>query len=101
MKKLFYIKLVFIITICFGMQTAKAQKIVSEDCMYLSSLHYTAKGMEYWYSKENGGLETITNVPYSKLGCKNCHVKGCDACHAVEKNGKSLYSTEASKNQSM
>jgi len=29
------------------------------------------EGMEYWYDKANGGLEIISGVPYSNLGCKN------------------------------
>ena len=77
------------------------QEIKKESCFFLSSLHYTAKGMEYWYDKANGGLEIISGVPYSNLGCKNCHVPGCDRCHKVEKEGKAEYSTEAAKKQSM
>jgi hypothetical protein len=50
------------------------QKPVEESsCFYLRSLHYTANGMAHWYSKENGGLEQLTGIPYSELGCKNCH----------------------------
>jgi Ni/Fe-hydrogenase subunit HybB-like protein len=67
---------------------------------FISSLHYTARGMNYWYSKVNGGLEKITGVPYSDLGCKNCHVSGCDACHREVKDGKTVYSSTAG-NQSI
>jgi hypothetical protein len=77
------------------------QEIKKENCFFLSSLHYTAKGMEYWYDKANGGLEIIAGVPYSNLSCKNCHVPGCDRCHRVEKDKKLIYSTEAAKNQTM
>ncbi|MGB9630358.1 MAG: hypothetical protein ACPL6D_17015, partial [Thermodesulfobacteriota bacterium] len=77
------------------------QKIKKENCFFLSSLHYTAKGMGYWYDKANGGLEIISGVPYSNLGCKNCHVPGCDRCHKVEKDKTFKYSTEAAKNQAM
>jgi hypothetical protein len=81
--------------------TTKAQNIKAEDCMFLSSLHYTANGMGYWYSKENGGIERITGIPYSDLGCKNCHIKGCDQCHIKGEQGKSIYSTEAARDQDM
>jgi len=104
MKRLFLIAL---ITACFmgftiyNYATSYEIEVKSEDCIYFSSLHYKAKGMEYWYSKENGGLETITDIPYSQLGCKNCHAKGCYTCHKTVKEGKAFYSTEAAKNQSM
>jgi len=61
---------------------AGAQEIT--DCFYLKSLHYTARGMEYWYEAKQGGLETLTGVPYDKLGCKGCHNGGCDVCHKAE-----------------
>ncbi|MBN1356296.1 hypothetical protein JXA40_08550 [bacterium] len=75
------------------------QEIKAEDCMFLKSLHYSARGMEYWYSKETGGLETVTGVPYSDLGCRNCHVKGCDVCHLQESDDHAVYSTKAATNQ--
>jgi len=80
---------------------AAPQEINGDECMFLSGLHYTAKGMEHWHSKEEGGLERITNVPYSELTCKNCHVKSCDICHKVEEQGKSAYSTQTARNQDM
>jgi len=82
---------------------ALSQDIKPKDCFFLSSLHYTAKGMEYWYSKEKGGLELVTGVPYEKLNCQNCHVAGCDVCHKQETIKKDCklqsYSTKVSKNQ--
>jgi len=102
MKRIFYFILFLIVIDCLVTPTSSlAQKIETEDCMFLSSLHYTAKGMEYWYSKENGGLEKITGVPYSELGCKNCHIKGCDNCHKKSKSNKSEYSTTIAGKQSM
>jgi hypothetical protein len=82
-------------------QNAASEEIAAKDLFFLNSLHYTAKGMEYWYSKENGGLELLSGVPYSDLGCKNCHVSGCDRCHKVETDGKAAYSTEAAKKEAM
>jgi hypothetical protein len=32
--------------------------VEESTCFYLRSLHFTAKGMEHWYSKQNGGLES-------------------------------------------
>jgi hypothetical protein len=82
-----------------------AQQIDRKDCFFLSSLHYSAAGMAYWYSKDRGGLELLTGVPYSQLGCKNCHVQGCDRCHRVEIRQKDCqvyeYTTAASRNQSL
>jgi hypothetical protein len=88
--------------VAFGMGgISYAQEIKKENCFFLSSLHYTAKGMGYWYDKANGGIEIVSRVPYSSLGCKNCHVPGCDRCHKVTKDGKVEYSTKPAKNQDM
>jgi hypothetical protein len=82
---------------------AASQQVDPEECFYLQSLHYTAAGMGYWYSKEQGGLETITGIPYEELGCRNCHAEGCDRCHqVVEKKGDCQtyhYSTKAAAQQ--
>jgi hypothetical protein len=84
-------------------QDAISQEIKAEDCFFVSSLHYTASGMEYWYSKKNGGLELLTEIPYDQLTCKNCHTPGCDGCHKAERGEKeckiAFYSTEAAKKQ--
>lgn len=93
---------IFILSFSYG---AGAQSISSEDCFFLDSLHYTAKGMEYWYSEENGGLESITGVPYEDLACQRCHTSGCDQCHKVKTGEKECevfgYSTEAATEQDM
>lgn len=82
-----------------------AFQIDQKSCFYLQSLHFTAAGMAHWYSKENGGLERLTGVPYTDLDCKNCHAGGCDRCHRstrTEKDCETLqYSIKASKNQAM
>ena len=67
-------------TVSFSQTTTKQQ------CIFKSSLHYTSSGMDYWYDKNQGGLETVTGVPYSDLACKNCHIENCDVCHKVEKD---------------
>ncbi len=40
-----------------------------------TSLHNTRNGKPFWYNKENGGFETLTNVPieHENLACTNCH----------------------------
>ena len=102
MKKLLFVTVVAVSLIAVMVsKEATSQEIKGKDCIFHSSLHYTANGMQYWYSKENGGLETVTGIPFSKLTCKNCHVSGCDKCHKVEKDGKARYSTKAAGNQSM
>ena len=84
---------------------AGAQEIKGHDCFFLDGLHYSASGMEYWYSAKNGGLEQLTGIPYAQLGCKNCHTPGCDRCHkseAVEKNCRvAEYTVKAASNQGM
>ncbi|MFC2134436.1 hypothetical protein ACFLTH_07440 [Bacteroidota bacterium] len=48
---------------------------------FTTSLHATGRGMQFWYSEEEGGLEKISGVPYEEHNCSNCHVKSCEACH--------------------
>ena len=66
---------------------------------YEKSLHYTNRGLEYWYSKENGGLERITGIPFSKINCGKCHARTCDTCHVKEANGKPVYSVDTAKSE--
>jgi hypothetical protein len=87
----------FAILLCYGVGYSDEDKINSS--FYQSSLHYTANGMAYWYDKNNGGLESITGVPFNKLNCQHCHASSCDSCHKTTVNGKPLYSTEVAKNQ--
>lgn len=86
----------------FGFLTQlHSEDITKEDCFFLSSLHFTTRGMAYWYDKERGGLETLTGIPYTspQLDCINCHVKSCDVCHKETTGDKSAYSVEAARNQ--
>jgi len=66
---------------------------------YETSLHYTNRGLEYWYAKEQGGLERITGIPFSDLPCARCHVRSCDTCHKKEVEGKAAYSLEPVRSQ--
>jgi hypothetical protein len=70
-----------------------------ETNFYEKSLHYTNKGLEYWYSKDQGGLERLTGIPFSELDCNSCHVRSCDTCHKEEVNGKAKYSLEPARAQ--
>jgi len=92
--------LVFVICICAS-GSLFSQETVKQECLFKSSLHYTAGGMSYWYDKSRGGWESITGVPYNDLGCKNCHIETCDVCHKTEEAGKAAYSNTAAKNQDM
>ena len=93
---------IFFILICFLFSNALlSQEISKENCIFLSSLHYTTKGMEHWYSKSAGGIETLTNIPYSELTCKNCHVSSCDVCHKTTADGRHLYSLETARDQDL
>ncbi len=78
-----------------------AQQITQKDCFFLSSLHYTAKGMGFWYDKENGGFESISEIPYEELACKKCHTASCDVCHKKEVEGELSYSVESAKDQTL
>ena len=97
--------LVFGVFLISGAAQEAAKDVKEKDCFYLSSLHYTAKGMEYWYSKGQGGLEQLTGVPYNDLTCKNCHAGGCDRCHKAEISQKECklykYSTAAARSQNL
>jgi hypothetical protein len=96
---------VLVATFCLLMASlpvvAGAQHTEKQECMYRSSLHYTASGMGYWYDKGNGGLESVTGIPYSELSCKNCHAASCDDCHKTEINGKTAYSTKVARDQGL
>ncbi len=58
---------------------------VAPESLESTALHNTASGMEYWYEREQGGVETITGIAFDDLSCKNCHVPvdGCLVCHAT------------------
>lgn len=79
--------------------TTEEKKPTRETNFYEKSLHYTNRGLEYWYSKEQGGLERITGIPFSELPCARCHVRSCDTCHKEDVDGKSKYSLEPARAQ--
>jgi hypothetical protein len=83
--------------------TAYSEDIKKEDCFFLKGLHYSTRGMAHWYDQANGGLETLTGIPYDspKLDCLNCHVKSCDVCHKTAEGEKSFYTVKAAANQEM
>ena len=45
-----------------------------------TSLHGTARGMQYWYDQPDGA-GAMFGVDYAATGCGNCHTNGCDDCH--------------------
>ena len=61
---------------------------------YEKSLHYTNRGLEYWYSKDHGGEELASEIPISNLKCSGCHASTCDVCHTKEVKGKPTYSND-------
>ena len=67
-----------------------------EQSFFENSLHHTGEGMRYWYEKDDGFMQ-MTGVPYDNLGCKNCHVKTCDPCHAEKQGDVMAFSTEKAK----
>lgn len=51
-----------------GLPAAQAQ---SEN--FDTSLHATRVGKPWWYDKDNGGFELLTDIPIDQLGCVECH----------------------------
>lgn len=101
MKKMIRLFLVVFFVTGGMLVAAYSEDIKKEDCLFLNSLHHTARGMAYWYAKEQGGLETLTGIPYAspKLDCVNCHIKSCDQCHKTVEGDKIFYTTKAARNQ--
>lgn len=100
MKKLRMIQAVVLLAMTFFVAHASfSVEEKKQDSFFYSSLHYTVNGMSYWYDKNNGGLESITGVPFSELDCRHCHTSSCDSCHKTTVNGKPVYSIKAAKNQ--
>lgn len=83
----------------FFIKSSTSQEMNKDNCFYLSGLHATANGMSYWYSKEQGGLESVTGIPYEQAGCIKCHVNSCDACHKTMQNDIPVYSTKFASDQ--
>ncbi len=81
--------------------SAGAQPTTEQTDLFDSSLHHTSRGMGFWYDRKNGGLEILTGVPYSRLGCRNCHAASCDTCHRTVVEGKPAYSTKAARDQAL
>ena len=100
MKAIIFILTAVGLIVCLS-APSYSQESKEPKCLLKTSLHYTVEGMAYWYDKAQGGLETVTGVPYNELTCKNCHISNCDVCHKVEKDGKAYYSNEAAVNQDM
>jgi hypothetical protein len=82
-----------------GTLISQEQKPLPEENFYTKSLHYTNKGIEYTYSKEQGGLERLTGLSAEQAGCtqSKCHVRSCDACHVKESEGAVAYSKDAAR----
>ncbi|NUM68450.1 hypothetical protein HUU39_24790, partial [candidate division KSB1 bacterium] len=40
---------------------------------FATSLHGTRQGKFTWYGSVNGGMELLTGIPMSQLGCHRCH----------------------------
>ncbi|OGF61971.1 MAG: hypothetical protein A2Y62_20845 [Candidatus Fischerbacteria bacterium RBG_13_37_8] len=79
--------------------SAEEKKGPPDKNFYEKSLHFTANGLRYWYSKEQGGMEKITGVPIEEVNCTKCHVESCDACHVKEVDGKPFYSTDVARSE--
>jgi hypothetical protein len=58
MKRVLIVQVILVVALMvFGLGgVSYGQEIKKENFFFLSSLHYTAKGMGYWYDKANGGF---------------------------------------------
>lgn len=56
-----------------GGASAAASAIEATTGTFTTSLHATRAGMKHFYSKENGGFELLSGVPYEQLACAKCH----------------------------
>ncbi len=88
-----------LLILCVSALSAQERTQKPEGNFYEKSLHYTNRGLEHWYLAKNGGLERITDIPFEKLSCNNCHVRTCDTCHMKEVGGKLAYSTESARTE--
>jgi len=79
----------------------KEEAPLPTENFYNKSLHFTNKGFEYLYAKEQGGLERLTGLTVTEMGCikAKCHVQTCDACHKKEVNGKTMYSVQQAQTE--
>ncbi len=68
----------------------------SAENFYTRSLHFTNQGIRSVYSKEHGGLEQLTGMPATEMGCDKpeCHARTCDVCHKKTVGGKDVYTSE-------
>jgi hypothetical protein len=101
-NRLYNLLLVLLLTGTFACSArCQEQKPLPTENFFAKSLHYTNRGIEYLYSKEQGGVERITGLSAAEVGCvkAGCHVTSCDACHLKEVNGKLSYSLEPARAQ--
>lgn len=90
-------KITLLLTICFAIGYVLPSLAQGN---FSTSLHKTRNGKPTWYNAENGGFETLSNVPIEGLGCVECHdlydandslyvgtyVPDCKDCHATLTN---------------
>jgi len=91
----FALGLAFLVSMHAGAVGEKT-KSPTDDNFYAKSLHYTNRGIEFIYSKEQGGLERLTGLTASQAGCLKgkCHARTCDTCHLKEVDGRATYSLD-------
>ncbi len=63
-------KITLLLTICFVIGYVLPSLAQGN---FNTSLHKTRDGKPTWYNSENGGFETLTNVPVEDIGCVECH----------------------------
>ena len=86
---------------CFYCSILAQESAPQQENFYNKSLHYTNEGIEFIYSKKQGGLERLTGLSVVQMNClkSKCHVSTCDECHKKEIDGKAYYSLEQAKTE--
>lgn len=71
----------------------------SLESFYTESLHFTNRGHEFIFGKEQGGVERLTGLSAEEMGCmkSSCHVTSCDECHRRDVAGKATFSVEQAR----
>jgi len=72
MKRRLFILLAIVSFISLApLLTAYSEDIKKEDCFFLKSLHYTTRGMSYWYDKAKRRMAAWKVSPVFRIPVQN------------------------------
>jgi len=92
-----FLSLFIIMILASFISSSGDEKDVQKVNFYQKSLHATNKGIEFIYSKENGGIERLVGKSAQDIGCIKsiCHATTCDDCHLKEFETRKSYSSDS------